>query len=54
MLAVKKHFSKCQTKGLTREVQNPRFFEMPVPVPVSLSGKERPKNPSAGEELLLF
>jgi hypothetical protein len=54
MLAVAKHLSKCQTKGLMREVQNPRFFEMPVPVPVSLSGKERLKNPSAGEELLLF
>ena len=54
MLAAKNHFAKCQVKGLTGGLQNPEFYEMPVPAPVSGGKTKRVASPRGTDELLLL
>jgi len=54
MSSAKKHLAKCQVKGLTGGLQNPEFYEMPVPAPVSGSRRKRVENPRGTDELLLL
>ncbi len=53
MLAAKKLLAKCR-KGLTGDLQNPEFYEMPVPAPVSGGKRKRVESPKGTDELLLL